>query len=102
MCWGLPFILAILDKFGASVLIYLLFWLFVLMEEESKKKQYRIDLKEEWCQGCAICVEFCPKGVLAMDGSKVKVVNIEACTGCTLCELMCPDFAITVVKNSGK
>jgi len=59
-------------------------------------------VKKEWCKGCAICVEFCPEGVLAMDGNKVKVVNLKACSGCTLCELMCPDFAVTVDKSGGE
>jgi 2-oxoglutarate ferredoxin oxidoreductase subunit delta len=61
------------------------------------KKKYSIEVREEWCKGCAICVEFCPEGVLEMDGSVVKVANRDACKGCNMCELMCPDFAISVV-----
>lgn len=72
------------------------------MEKETKKREFSIQVKDGWCQGCAICVEFCPDGVLVMDGSKVKVANPKACRGCTLCELMCPDFAITVTKSGGE
>ncbi|KPJ50893.1 hypothetical protein AMJ40_01475 [candidate division TA06 bacterium DG_26] len=64
-----------------------------------KKSRFLIRVRDEWCKGCAICVEFCPENVLVMDGNKVKVLNPEACKGCALCELMCPDFAIAVTKK---
>jgi 2-oxoglutarate ferredoxin oxidoreductase subunit delta len=60
------------------------------------RKTYLIQVREEWCKGCAICVEFCPEEVLVMDGSVVRVLNPDACKGCNMCELMCPDFAISV------
>jgi 2-oxoglutarate ferredoxin oxidoreductase subunit delta len=72
------------------------------MEKKTKKKRYAIEVKKGWCKGCAICVEFCPEGVLAMEGNKVSVVDLDACRGCALCELMCPDFAIVVTEDSGK
>ncbi len=63
------------------------------------KVKAKIDINCNWCKGCAICVEFCPHDVLAMEGGCVKVVDIDRCTACTLCELHCPDFAITVTKQ---
>ena len=66
---------------------------------EKSKKLPTITIKKEWCKGCAICVEFCPRNVLAMNGACAEVVNLEACTVCQLCEIRCPDFAITVTKN---
>jgi 2-oxoglutarate ferredoxin oxidoreductase subunit delta len=50
-----------------------------------------------WCKGCNLCVEFCPRGVLeeGADG-RVIVAHPEECTGCGWCELHCPDFAIFV------
>ena len=63
------------------------------------KKLPTITIKKEWCKGCAICSEFCPKDVLALKAGCVEVINLEACTGCKLCEIRCPDFAITVKKN---
>jgi 2-oxoglutarate ferredoxin oxidoreductase subunit delta len=54
-------------------------------------------INRDWCKGCGICVELCPKNVLALDDSeKVTVVNPEDCICCKLCELRCPDVAIEV------
>ncbi|MDZ7289001.1 MAG: 2-ketoglutarate ferredoxin oxidoreductase subunit delta [candidate division KSB1 bacterium] len=57
----------------------------------------QIIIKESWCKGCAICVEFCPKKVFVMNGRLPAVVNIEACNRCMLCEIRCPDFALKVI-----
>ena len=64
--------------------------------KKKPKKPARITIREEWCKGCEICVEFCPTKVLAMKDQKAVVVNLEACTRCALCEHLCPDFAIEV------
>jgi len=64
------------------------------------KKKYEVIINEPWCKGCKICVEVCPKNVLAMDGIVAKVIDIESCTGCMLCEQLCPDFAIIVETKS--
>ncbi|HEC77664.1 MAG TPA: 4Fe-4S dicluster domain-containing protein [candidate division WOR-3 bacterium] len=64
-----------------------------------KTRRFIIEIKESWCKGCEICVAFCPKDVLTMEGAKAKVANLDACTGCQLCEIYCPDFAIKVLKK---
>jgi len=59
-----------------------------------------IEINEQWCKGCGICVEFCPKKVLAMNPrGKPEVIDLESCTKCQLCDLRCPDFAITVEEG---
>ena len=60
------------------------------------KDEIFIEINESWCKGCEICVDVCPKHVLAMRDFVAKVENIEDCTGCLLCEQLCPDFAIEV------
>ncbi len=57
-------------------------------------------IEREWCKGCGICVEFCPKHVLELDKTdKVMVGRHEDCIACKLCELRCPDLAIEVITE---
>ena len=66
----------------------------------------KIEIKQEWCKGCYICVEICPRKVLERDEAAfvrgfhpVVVARPEDCTACRLCELLCPDLAIAVSKE---
>jgi NAD-dependent dihydropyrimidine dehydrogenase PreA subunit len=54
-------------------------------------------IREELCDGCNICVEFCSFGVYEYDeeANKVKVVNPFNCqVGCSMCALKCKPNAI--------
>ncbi len=62
----------------------------------AKEKLKAHVINEEWCKGCGICVAFCPKKVLEMDGETVKAVRPEDCIVCRLCEMRCPDLAIEI------
>jgi 2-oxoglutarate ferredoxin oxidoreductase subunit delta len=68
--------------------------------EKSKKPRSkpppRIEIKVSWCKGCGLCVEYCNRGVLEMNGTKPEVVQAERCTRCLQCEAICPDFAIQI------
>lgn len=69
----------------------------------SNRKDKTLIIKEDWCKGCGICVEFCPTKVLILHDEKVKIDDIEKCIKCGLCELRCPDFAIYLGgKENGK
>ena len=64
-----------------------------------------IEINEEFCKGCSICISFCPLQVLALSDKINKkgyyppvAADEEKCIGCRLCELVCPEFAI-IVKN---
>jgi 2-oxoglutarate ferredoxin oxidoreductase subunit delta len=58
------------------------------------------------CKGCEFCVEYCPKGVLAISKTfnrkgyhPPEVVKPGECVNCNLCEMICPDFAIYSVAR---
>lgn len=56
-----------------------------------------LDINEDWCKSCDICVKLCPERCLMLDHRQIaKLKDADACTGCRLCEWLCPDFAITV------
>lgn len=64
----------------------------------AKPQLDRLEIQEEWCKGCGICVAFCPKTVWDLD-SKDKAVPVRAedCVCCRMCEMRCPDLAIEVI-----
>ena len=68
---------------------------------KAKLKEHLIEAN--WCKGCGICVAFCPKNVLELDGREKAVVSrLEDCICCRLCEMRCPDLAIRVKCESGE
>ncbi len=67
-----------------------------------KNKEKSLRIIEDMCKGCGICVEFCPKKVLKMNGDKVEIDDIEKCIKCGFCELRCPDYAIYLGGNDNE
>ncbi len=54
-------------------------------------------IMEELCDGCRICLDFCPFGVYEYDDktNKVKVANPYYCeVGCSICAVKCEPKAI--------
>jgi 2-oxoglutarate ferredoxin oxidoreductase subunit delta len=63
-----------------------------------------IDISRAKCTGCGICLQVCPRGVLAEDKAQwtgsfhpITVIRPARCTACRNCEALCPTGAITVV-----
>ena len=70
-----------------------------------------IEINEDWCKGCNLCINRCP--VDALEESDIlnrrgvhppQLKNENECNDCRLCELICPDMALTVIpeKNNKK
>lgn len=65
-----------------------------------------IEVDELYCKGCGLCVESCPKGVLALDevcltpkGYHPVYLALDGCTGCAICAVVCPEAALTVYRK---
>ena len=64
-------------------------------------------ITEDRCKGCALCVDACPKDVLALAERKVNVhgysyveaIKADDCIGCASCGIVCPDGCITVYRK---
>jgi len=63
----------------------------------------KIDIEQERCKGCRLCVSVCPKKIIVIGSSfnqkgySFPVMTDEVqCTGCALCAEMCPDICIRV------
>jgi len=65
-----------------------------------------ISIEKEFCKGCSLCIEFCPKGSISLS----KKLNLKGyyladyddkkgCTGCAICALVCPEIAIEVYRG---
>jgi 2-oxoglutarate ferredoxin oxidoreductase subunit delta len=65
-----------------------------------------IEVKEDWCKGCNICIERCPVDALE-ESDKLnkkgirppKLKKVNKCNYCRYCELICPDLALTVIED---
>ena len=59
-------------------------------------KNYPVIFIDEQCDGCGMCVDDCPRGVLSIGNGKVAVVEgkLEDCSLCKLCERACLSASI--------
>ncbi len=58
-----------------------------------------INIDEEKCNGCGLCVPNCPEGALQMVNGKAKLVGDIYCDGLGACIGQCPEGAITIEER---
>jgi 2-oxoglutarate ferredoxin oxidoreductase subunit delta len=73
------------------------------------KRKYmkgRIEINQELCKGCELCISFCPKKLISLSdtlnaaGYLPSVFNDAGeCTGCATCAVVCPEVAIEVYRG---
>ena len=68
-----------------------------------------IEVNDDYCKGCELCVAACPQDVMALDMSRLTSKGYhpvqliaEGCTGCAICAIICPDAALTVYREAKK
>lgn len=75
---------------------------------ENGKNKCEVKILSQFCKGCALCVEYCPAGVLVISEKPnqlgIQQATVRAgkrCKGCQKCVLICPDAAIEIVRHCG-
>ncbi|MFO7594924.1 MAG: 4Fe-4S binding protein [Desulfocurvibacter africanus] len=65
-------------------------------------EQAKALVRDDRCDGCALCVDVCPVGALALGanpkrpGRRIALLDGEACRGCGVCQATCPKEAILI------
>ncbi|WP_292518244.1 4Fe-4S binding protein [Methanoculleus sp.] len=62
-------------------------------------KRKIIDIDEEKCTGCGLCIPDCPEGALQVIDGKARLVSDLFCDGLGACIGTCPEGAICVVER---
>jgi len=65
-----------------------------------------IEVDENLCKACELCVQSCPVQVIALNndiitprGFHPAYIAKDGCTGCGICAIVCPEAAITVYRE---
>ncbi len=61
-----------------------------------------LTIRQEFCKGCGLCVDVCPKHLLIFSTDfrnqkgyyPIALQDKEACVNCGRCTFMCPDQAL--------
>jgi len=77
---------------------------------EKKERRAKIEINEDFCKGCGLCVNTCPLHLIRLSNRvstrgyfPAECPDAEGkCTGCALCATMCPDVAIEVFRTKKK
>ncbi len=78
-----------------------------ILKPPRAEKEYTVSILPEQCDGCELCVEFCPKDVLEIDMDAYNsrmlhpaiVVKPDDCVGCQQCERICPSVSIFIIEK---
>lgn len=65
-----------------------------------------IEIAQDLCKGCEICIWFCPKKAISLSDKLNSSGYLPAsfndsgeCTGCAICAIVCPEAAIEVYRD---
>ncbi len=77
------------------------------MKTSPKKRSAKeIQIDNQFCKGCGLCIQVCPRKVLGKGGQRNRagyslpqILALENCGVCLLCEMTCPDLALSLSKE---
>ncbi|NLE01593.1 MAG: 4Fe-4S binding protein, partial [Fibrobacter sp.] len=61
-----------------------------------------IEIDEEKCTGCSLCIPNCPEGAIQIIDGKARLVSDLMCDGLGACLGHCPEGAITVIEREAE
>lgn len=72
--------------------------------------KYEILIDSEQCDGCELCLSFCPKDIIEISEQNFNsrmlhyaiVVKPEECGGCRQCERLCPTVSLYILETETK
>lgn len=65
------------------------------------KNVVTLELDNEKCNGCGMCLKVCPHEVFHLSGGKAHIINRDFCMECGACALNCEQNAISVRSGVG-
>lgn len=73
--------------------------MFILISMEFIMKRKIIEINEEKCNGCGLCVPDCAEGALQIVDGKARLISDLFCDGLGACIGTCPKEAIEVIER---
>ncbi len=61
-----------------------------------------IEIDEELCTGCGVCIPNCPEGALQVIDGKARLISDIFCDGLGACLGECPEEAITIIEREAE
>lgn len=74
----------------------------VINKDEFPTEIKPVEVDNARCDGCALCVEVCPKAALAVGedperpGKRLVMIDTELCVSCGACQATCPKEALAI------
>lgn len=65
------------------------------------KNVVTLQMNDDACVGCGMCLDVCPHAVFRMQGRKAEIYDRDACMECGACARNCPVSAIQVQSGVG-
>lgn len=61
-----------------------------------------VNIDENLCNGCGLCIPKCAEGALQIVNGKAKIVSDNYCDGLGACVGQCPQGAISIIEREAK